>query len=251
MKPIIQHKKIASFQPLWAEFTGYSFILEGVGVPSADSAYDFSRAVDTMAAFDTLAEGIASFGTQRLMGEALLCLLDPATFHVTAVDLINDDNVTRIELGPLSTTALRDLANMRTGSADMPDVLTRLGMQAQAETYALRFRYGGIDLTSTRAVMVRMEADDDATKTALERLRQWRCEIGKTVLNTIGLKQKELNPHLTLGYFANEKRAKRASSVIKQLDAHLASKMLDQTFTFDRASLYGFTSMERFVRITE
>lgn len=183
------------------------------------------------------------------MSDALLCLLDAFSYHVTTVDLINDDNVRKMERGPLSIEAINDLDATRRGSSQMPSILTRLDVPDASEPFDLRFRFDGLDRSSARALMMRMAPVDSAAQGELVRVKDWRRSVGSKILSPLGLSQDELNPHLTLGYYANQKRAKNAADTISELERFIAPIMEGQIFAFDSVSLYGFETMECFFRI--
>jgi len=247
----ITQSKIAGLTPRWAPFPGFSFLfdsplatfLAGEGIETL--ACDLER--DAELEFYRRAEaGFRALDLDRLLNEFGVCALPPASYHVTAFDVVNVGDRSRITpeaLPELDTT----LARLPSKEAFRQDLLTLArGSDIGQGEWNLAFRYEDLCHWGM-GISIGLAPLDDSE---FARFVEARTNLSRTyrALYGIGASEK-FSPHVSLAYFMNPEGAEMARSQMADWDAVVRAAVGDQTIVFQSASLYGFTDMATFFRL--
>lgn len=86
--------------------------------------------------------------------------------------------------------------------------------------------------------------------TVYNQLIQRREKLNERYAKAIGFKpSSELyEPHISLGYFANENRVENLEQCILEINQTYLPKLTEHTITFESNSLYTFKEMAHFVK---
>lgn len=251
----ISNPKVTGFSPRWRTFRGFTTLFDNPGNSLAawrdyelvacnvmdDPALDFYR---------MLRAGLEEFGIDLLTETYLFCPLDPASYHVTAWDCVNDGHMTQINAP--QQPALAQVLDALPTSLATPNAFTEFPLASPLLTkqdWAIRFRFDRIFKWSNIALVTQLRPADDEAARELQTFTAARDQLNQEFRQTFGISASKVYvPHVTLGYFANQQAAQLATPCVDEWSAHLAARVGDLTLTFNRASLYGFTDMETFFR---
>lgn len=243
---LITQPKLHSLIPDWAAFHGYSLLFDDA---QAGQAAQCAGRADMLAAFDRIGQALDDLGRDALMQRALLCLLPTASYHVTLADLVHQGNAPKVRpeaAGPAATL----LDHARSGpQSGLPPLLARAGLRAGlAHPAPLTLTVRGIDMRGNRALVLDLTGGSPADDAALDVLRQWRSRLLARLQAVTGLPPTDWRPHLTLGYFANPNLV--PPDMAADLQRRLAPALVGLRLPVDQVSLYGFSSMTRFWRLS-
>jgi len=97
-----------------------------------------------------------------------------------------------------------------------------------------------------------LEPVDDASVQLLENIKSDRIELYKKYEKEFGLERESwrsgYDPHVSLGYFGNERAGEAALAQLDQWTKVFLDLTGNKPIRFGSASLYGFTDMQTFFR---
>lgn len=242
MIPITQ-PKIASLDPRWARFPGFSLLFDAPEVESVPG-----NAMETLvadASFSPYARALRALDPDRLLASYGFCALPPASHHVTAFDVANVADLSRCQAE--IRDELSTMLDLLPGAAAFGAPLLRRAAESELATTAwnLEFGYGG--LVHWGAVLAIRLAPRNAEVFAC--FVATRATLARDYAAAYGVGAGEsYTPHLSLGYFSNDAGAELARTRVDEWDGILREGVGGATLNFRTVSLYGFTDMATFFR---
>jgi 2'-5' RNA ligase len=253
----ITNPKVASVEPRWAPFSGFSLLFDnpgdsvsllGEGLLKADCSLERNEDLELYRRFVRFLDEV---GTHKLRDNYSFCPLHPYSYHVTVWDGLNDGNLEQVPAG--DQPRLRDFLN------HLPDALitdrdfTAQVMQSALVTranWSIRLQFKTLAKWSNQSlVAVLMPAEGDS-ELEFERIVQERAALSAQFRDRFGIAmRRSYHPHVTLGYFANEQQAELCSPHVDGWTERLQKFVGRLTITFRSISLYGFTDMVTFFKI--
>lgn len=228
----IQHPKIASMDPSWAPFAGWSMIFSPIGGDG-----------NTKLLLARIAKGFSESLRDIYAKNFSLCPLPPSTYHVTFCDLINQGNA--MDVFPdvradwqrgLEDAALRPPPHLWS-------ILDRAGLASGSLQSKVGFEFESITTGNGKylAVKLRPVRINDFAK--LINIRdQLNALLPKRPVRG------HYTPHITLGYFADPQLGKLAVVEEPSINEIVESAFQRQTLHFSTIELYAFSDMVSYRR---
>jgi hypothetical protein len=253
----ITSKKIASLDPTWASYRGFSLLFDNPGEtlsPLGEGLFklDCSSSVSSELRFyKALASAQDTIGRDTLANTYLFCPLPPSSYHVTVWDGLNDGNAKDVPadlhagldgfLEGFPDSLLVD--NPFTVAAEGSPLVLRTG-------WSLSFRFAGLIKWGNQVLVACLVPADEDSKRALEHIIADQEDLSARFQELCGVTRSRHSyvPHVSLGYFANEARAELATPHIAHWSEIIGEALQDTTITFKRIDLYGFTDMATFFK---
>ena len=232
----ITNSKLAGHEPRWALFRGFSLLFEN---PS-DSGF-----------FRALRETVRRLASDSLVTQNSLRLLPPESYHVTAWDGVNDGNLPQVfpHCRADWEAFLRGIPH-----AHYPVELFREILNSDLAAnpdWNLRLRGERIENWNNVSLVARLVPADDPSSESLARLIAARDALSNVHAAKFGVAPHPgYAPHVTLGYFANERLASSSAASVERWNAALLSGIAGQTLVFRRILPSVFTDMASFGRDT-
>jgi len=254
---IITNKKIAGLEPRWAEFRGFSLLFDNPGFSlkafSVLAYLDCNVEQDNeLRLYNLLRMSMEQLEHGDLSDSFSLCLLPPASYHVTAWDGVNDDNIDLV-FSPHRKVFKQFLQGL-------PDSILKMDLFPQVTGSALvtksdwniQFKFERLENWSNVSLVARLAPADDASVLALQHLTATRAELSAEFEQWHGVRPHEtFAPHVTLGYFADPDMAKSTDPFLDQWNESLLEKTQGEVLSVHRVSPYGFTDMATFFKAVE
>jgi mannose-6-phosphate isomerase-like protein (cupin superfamily) len=257
-----ENPKLAAFQPeapwqeQWvpARFHGFSYLLDNPGnslVTSEEGVPLLSCDVSPSAQRDLALYRRLAAVLQRLeprLREFCFCPLCAASFHVTFWDGINQNNAASL---PMTKRAefeafARALPASVAGPASpiLPPPVVSLGRR-----WTVRLKFKELHIWAEPAVLVALlEPADEKSKAAMELLDRHRRDLDVHYTALGKPPNPPWTPHVSCGYFKTSEDASAAKRHLSAWTDLVMAELADQSIEFSSASLYSFSSMERFYR---
>jgi len=243
----ITNPRLASLEPAWAPFRGFTLLFDNPGDAlrevdswrrlSADADTDFYRGIGT---------ALSAIGGDDLRDDLGLCGLPPDTYHVTAWDGINDSNLGDVREAhrELAAKLLSGLPESLRTPAPFTEFAER-GLCDWRQPLQLCFeslvnwrnRVLAVQLQPTRACVADY-AELEASRAALN--QAFHSEFGTRA-------SVDYRPHVTLGYFANQRDAARSDTRLAAWNEIFARELDGRALDVGPIRLYGFTDLTRFL----
>jgi hypothetical protein len=252
----ITNPKIASIEPQWAPFKGFSLLFDNPGssvslmgerLLMADCSLDGN---DDLALYRRFVGFLDAIGTHRLRDSYSFCPLPPYSYHVTVWDGLNDGNAGRVPADdqPRLTDFLNHLPDALGTDREFTPYVMRSALVTRVDR-SIRFQFKALAKWSNQSlVAVLMPADGDSEH-EFEQIVQDRAALSAQFQDRFGITMRTgYHPHVTLGYFANEQYAELCSTLVDGWTERLQEMVGRLTITFRSISLYGFTDMVTFFK---
>ena len=253
----ITNAKVASLDPTWGRFVGYSLLFDNPGesfrrVGRFEELRCDVAASAELALYRELSRAVAEL--RRDDPDAFgLCLLPPSSYHVTFFDGGNQANVEGAH--PDCQAALRRLIEGLPDSWDEWHELVSPAVQSSVAigtSIGVSFRYSHLKCPNNEVMVVALVPSDGASEAILEGLVAERLKLSDHYRSTFDFGAgPRYSPHVSLGYFANQEAGVRASAKIGELDEMLREHTQGLTVRFDSISAYAFTDMATFFRAVD
>lgn len=258
----ITNNKIAGFAPRWAEFRGLSLLFDNP-FPDDDLGLSFdyihaslrircSMYNPRLRFYKALKAALDEIGVDLLTNRYLFCPLPPESYHVTAWDGVNYDNIDKVHED--KRLEFESFLGCLPYSIDRNTEFTRKIRNSSLATATDRISFKFEKLTRwTKVLVARLEPADEESNDAFKRIAKERLDLNKSFKKDFGVRTSypDFSPHVSLGYFTNSKKAKlagpRVNSWTKEFNKAL-KKADYPTISFESISLYGFTDMATFFK---
>lgn len=242
----VTHPKLRTLVPDWAPFSGYSAILHTRGA----SADRFLTTPEATPVLQTVAEALQKADPVRLMRAGLLCLLPPESYHVTVADLLHQGNIAHLP-ADLRREIETALAPSQAGDCTVPELLTALGLATCTPlSRPLTLRVAALEILSGRVLVLRLQPAQAQDALILNEISTWRSDVTERLAIATGLPATQWYPHLSLGYFAAPDLLADHMADLTPLLETIESRVLEQVISFDAISLYKFSSMVEYQRLS-
>jgi hypothetical protein len=238
----INCNKIFGLNPEWALFRGWSLVFEPFGFDGLESDRESYKAARRfVGSFNPLPYG--------------LFLLPPETYHVTACDLLCEENYARLD-----NESHYQIANSRMHKG------TRKGSAIRAPEFIMEMikpdiehmkKYLPIKMRNHRLVIgenalkLSLIPDpffDDGNYFELVKIRQQLAEKLNQLFRCPLQYNSAYYPHITLGYFANKTLKMYAEARLHEWN-EMNKKTMECGITLDNISMYYFTDMASWERV--
>jgi hypothetical protein len=191
---------------------------------------------------------LAARNLDSVLEDLFPCWLEPATYHSTFADSLNDFNLGEIEPGHASE--LGRFLHALPASLNSPRPRGAPPARVVLDRpWRVRFRFSGLHVWhGSCALVALLEPADEESRAALDELYRARESFTRE-LAELGLSRAESPaPHVTLCYFATQADARHAEARIAGSDAarELAAGLRNLTIEHGSIGLYGWTSMVEF-----
>lgn len=228
---VITHPKIASMEPRWNPFAGWSLLYAPIGIPTggAGSDHPISRIAD---AFN---EELREFFRQNY----LLCSLPASTYHITFCDIVNVGSIPLVvpEQQSYWTDAIRDPLTV---PQRLLEVLDRAGATPQMDAAQVEFEFDGVHIRKGTHLVVALKVREAPHFAELNDIRK---KIDASLPMIEDQSHRRHRPHITLGYFANPEAGQSARTQLAALNEKLRAAMADRILTFEAVRLFAFFDM--------
>lgn len=251
----IDNPKLASLQPQWQPFPGFSLLFDnpGHGWKPLDGGrlLDCDVTAPELALYAAVADWLREQPLDDWRDDHGFCPTTTASYHVTAWDGLNP--------------AVLDQANAETCARVMPlldglpDNLSAwsglhrellAGMTAINACLPLELAFAGVRGATGIGVVVDLQPADRAAVDALHHIEAARAALASHAARRWGWSyDTPLIPHLTFGYFANAAAARPLEAHLHDWNAALRERTAGLRICFESVGLYAFTDMIRFYRV--
>ena len=228
----ITHPKIASLEPRWAPFTGFSLLFDNPDL------------------YRRLAATLGEMDRDQSLRRLLLCPLPPTSYHTTVWDGINTENLAEVTaaLQPEWSAFLQGLPGTLHSSPASMRTVTEAALMQQP-TAPIRFRFDRLGLWGNAVLVARLVPADLASARLLDDLCASRADLCKAAHRTLGISPShDYEPHVSLGYFANRTLGQQAQASLAEWSAHFKSRLDTALIAYASIGLHGFTDMANFFR---
>ena len=251
---LISNPKIKGFQPVWADFKGFSLLFDNPGnaLTPVNSLNKIDCPDDSSALrlYQALAQSMGVLGPDKLMNACLFCCLPPQSYHVTVWDGVNDGNINGIGSGFQQEMAqcLNGFPNIFLTDSKIFDVIHSSAL-ASMSGWTITFTFDSLAIWSNSALVARLAPADESSRNVLDTVLMERRRLSSSIGDLLGLDmQKEFKPHVSLGYFANSFFAGLGRKCLERMERVFLQKTENLSISFNTISLYGFSDMVTFLK---
>ena len=252
----ITNPKVASPEPRWADFRGFSLLFDNPGnglSPFGDGLGKMVAPIETaprLVFYKMLANAVSEIFGKAERQRYGFCPLPASTFHVTVWDGLNAGNLHKVKTNEKERVKrfLSDLPHsLRTESP-----VTRWAEQSplvSRSDWSITFRYKSLFNWDNQALVVQLLPVDNRSEERLSTLIEHRTVLSRHYQQHFGVPEPNpYTPHVTLGYFVNQSLANLTLPLMEKWRTILSELIGDLTITFPTINLYGFTDMVSFYR---
>lgn len=255
----ITNRKVAGLEPRWREYRGFSLLFDNPGASLAADGGLLRVACSPAAGgvldlYARLRDGLESLGRESLRDQYGFCPLPPASYHVTAWDGVNDGN--RDDLPAEARLEWADFLRGLPGTSRSawPGFLHTVARSELVRwTGSLSFRYRDLALWGNQVLVARLGPAAGSERGFAE-LVLLRDALARATAEVLGVSfgpkpDRPYQPHVSLGYFANETGASRALDCVGAWTEEFEAALRDSSVTYGSVNAYGFTDMASFFRL--
>lgn len=233
----ITHPKIASLEPHWAPFPGFSLLFDNPDAPDLDL-------------YRRLAAALGELDRDQSLRRHLLCPLPPASYHTTVWDGINAENLAEVTaaLQPEWAAFMQGLPETLPSPPPSICTVTKAPLMKQPAA-PIQFRFDRLCLWGDAVLVARLAPADDTSAACLDELCAARADLSGTARQTLGISAgPDYEPHVSLGYFANRTLGRQAQALLADWSAHFEARLSGSVITYRSIGLYAFTDMANFFK---
>ena len=253
----ITNKKIAGFDTRWAPFHGFSILFNNPDDHCLQQhsgtlylANDVSN--DTALYFyKLLHECLTQLNIDFLTNTFLFCPLPPSTYHVTLFGGLNHRHVSQVNS---QYQAMVDdwLKGLPQSFCITPDDIFQLPAASALCTkrdWNINFRFNGLQIWNNTVLVATLRPDTDSVM-IFNQLCEERRQLSQQIHQRFGVMTdtETYQPHVSLGYFANEEGARRALNYYNDWNKSFNDLLQDSILSFNNANIYGLTDMITFLK---
>lgn len=245
--------KIAGLEPSWTDYRGFSILFDNPGSePDEDRIQELGsipvRRPEAQRVFDRLAAAVDDLDPTGLRDHLGFCPLPRATYHVTICDGITEHDLANCSHAPRPATRafLRDLPN---GLHHPPPAVRHYldhDLTAVTRDNPVTFRVTGLSIWG-HVLVARLGPVGTADEQNIEEITRARDALATSVQARLGVDTQPWQPHVSLGYFANQRNSERAGRHLRSWEQTVLGELGDH-ITFRQTALYGFTNMVTYFR---
>jgi hypothetical protein len=245
----ITNAKVAGFIPRWAQFHGFSIILDQPdscylrlpkGLSELDCSLSSDQGIDLYRGLDRM---ISQLGEDDLGRRYLFCRLPFASYHVTLLDGINDNNVACVA------------DDIRAGVKDwlrqspffhLPEPLKMVELHKRL-IEPLTYTFDRLEIFDDQA-LVALLRPKVGSEDAHSKLTKFRGDLADAIAQTGILTTVSYAPHVSVGYFMNQQYGALARAMLPTWTSQARHEIEELSLTFSSVGLHMFTDMSHFFR---
>ncbi len=244
----------------FTRYTGFSILFDNPGkdntVPmwkGSDLQRICCQADNTnLELYTKLNDGLTKIDLENSFTEYFFFKLPFYSYHVTVWDGLNDGNKNKISLH--YQDEVDEFLQKLSCSMERNNKFTKIVESSNLVTKKreITFRFKKLTIWGNSVLVARLEPTDDTSNQVIEKIKSDRIELYYKYEKEFGLDRKAwrsgYDPHITLGYFGNERAGKAALAQLDSWTNVFLELTGDITIHFSSASVYGFTDMQTFFR---
>lgn len=253
LRSLAENHKIAGFTTSWQRFLGFSLLFDNPGEEVVSTKLISDNNTDENLNFYKAVRQAYHNLDPSLDESLLVCPVPYHSYHVTVLDGINDENIESIkntELKSATTEFLNNLPKSLLDDQPLNKILEASPLITD-KNWGIEFKFRRISTYSKRqALVVDLEPANSHAAQRYEKLIEERKKLYDDLkdffqvnLNDI---YEDFRPHISLGYFANQKGWLNAPDSFDDWNASFRKVMDGLTITYNSISLYGFENMVKF-----
>ena len=249
----ITNRKLRSVAPtVWRAFRGVSLLYDRPGGAGSFGLERLERLPTGHDRGDRLyreLHGLAVEFAAAVGADGVpVALMPRGTYHVTVCDALNDGNLAQVreERRPEASALLEALPDSLLWSSRLVRLLRDRELPCSVWTDPVTYRVAGLEVRGS-ALVAALEASE-GHEAVHARHGLARGAFASRLEAELDLPVPAWQPHLTLGYVANDDDARRTRTAVAGWQATVRSRTAGLEVTFPSASLYGFTDMVSFWR---
>ncbi len=184
----------------------------------------------------------------------LFCPLPFSSYHMTVLDLINYDNLNRLNERyiPIFKNYLNGFCNSFHNDHEFHSIIYESILFTDVN-WDINFKFNKLTKWSNKVLVARLIPTDRNSKDQLKILEIERKKIIDKFKSKYGnffsTHISDFKPHISLGYFANkEYGALITEEIIESWSQEFKNHLQDNTINFQSIRLYGFTNMATYFR---
>jgi hypothetical protein len=253
----ITNRKISAFDVRWSSFSGFTILFNN---PEDDSFLEdhsnrfyLNNDIENNSKlnfYKILDECIQYLNKDSLTNKYLFGILPSNTYHVTLWSGLNIRFVNQInpEYEPIVQKWLSN-----TYSNEIPkDIIELPSMSSLClnRHWNIDFQFDRLDIWNNSVLVVRLRPHINS-KLVFDQLCEDRLKLNKEYHNRFNVLTDSdvYKPHISLGYFANEEGALKASKSLDEWNMLFTNALQDKIISFNNANIYGFNDMIHFFNI--
>ena len=247
----LTNPKLASLDPAWAAFRGFTLLFDNPGVPLGMGDTGLASVTTDLRhpLYEGLADSLLGLG-EGLSRQYLFCPLPSASYHVTVCDGGHDANCGTVNPGCRAEleSFLADLpASICT---DAPFSRRMLGSELTArKDWNIRLEFDDLASWSGVSLVACLRPADADSAGRMRELIAARERLCAQLVEQFGIYPPEVFvPHVTLGYFGNRDDAGKADQHLDDWRMVFGERSRGRSICFSGVSLYGFTDMATYTK---
>jgi|GEM_PF-660392 len=256
----ITNTKVAGFDARWDPFHGFSILFNNPGdhclQQRRSGILDLANDISSDSAlyfYKILYEGVTHLDINYLTNNFLFCALPSNAYHVTLWGGLNYRHLTQVN-SKYRSMAEKWLSGLPESVWDASNDLLQLPATSPLCTncnWDVDFRFDGLKLWNN-SVLVAALCPDANSVSVFKQLTEERYQLSKKFHDRFGVvtDSEIYRPHVSLGYFANEEGAQKASNFVDDWNRWFSDALQDSVLSFKNASIYGLTDMVSFFKAT-
>lgn len=250
----ITNRKIASIEPEWATFRGFSLLFDNPGNNFStinNKLIKLNAALDSpaLAFYQGLSHASRLLNTEDMKEKYHFCYLPDNTYHLTIWDGFNDYNRSRLSIS--DSNEFSECLNQFPNSIPTANRFLELANFSQLvlRRYSIQLKFSHLENIENDGLVACLMPADASSEKELRQVEELRRDLYEAYSQTFETNlYYTYKPHITLGYFANGNLAESANSDIDSWNQIVAKAVNGLTILYNKISLYVFTDMISFYK---
>ena len=252
---LISNTKVASFEPVWAPFRGFSLMFDNPR-SSLKAMGNLKKVACNvyrdpgLSLYGALADAMETVGPAALMNTCLFCTLPYDSYHVTLWDGINDGNINGVTASHRKElkTYLQGFPESFATATKVTEIVNASRLATKAD-WNIGFRFEKLAIRSNKALVACLSPADQSSEAVLDRMRDERKKLSAKVGALLDMNlHRTFKPHVSLGYFASPDLADLFRNDLDKIGDIFAEKTASLSIAFNSVALYGFSDMATFFK---
>ena len=244
----ITNSKLKSFAPTWSRFHGFSLLFDNPGENLRDDGkYNTLTTRLEIEFYAALTQALARIGGSLLTNTYLFAPLPSNSYHVTAWDGINYENIADVHADYRQQAAdfLAELPHSIAFATPFTELVNKSPLLQNQQMLTLCF--DKLYIWGNNVLVAALRPAEDCIM-QFDTLKQKRAAHNEKFAEEFGCSAfANYTPHVSLGYFANQESAQLASARLSEWRGEFTRIMDRQTLSVSSIRLFGFTDMATFV----
>lgn len=242
--------------PHWASWRGFSYLWNNPGDslacrPDAEVAQIACEAWTDpeLVLYRAFGDSLAECGLDSADNAFAFCPLPSTSYHVTAWDGINEENLSQIteperEAFSDFLLGLPDSAKCAPRSLISPDAFEVID-----HSTPVRLRFENLVIWGDTVLAARLAPSDDASARILKEVGDTRRGLDGRFAPTGRARSLDYAPHVSLGYFSHPGGGLAAAADLPQWQRIFRNRTNGKKLDLSSIGAYGFTSMAEFFKL--